>query len=340
MHRLRNRLIAAFLVATIVPLAATAWITTSLLERSLDYATTEELDRLSRSLEDTVRQFYQRERDALRAAALGGRVGMTPHAIVGIAQWPEPLRAFWESGEPERFDLSGPGGDHLDYMRRADRGVEVYSRDLGGIRMQELSAEFGQTRELVGSIEGRDLRRGFTLALFLLVALVWLVSLAPVMFIAHRFSQSIQQLTAGLTDFAAGDWDRRLETGQDDEVGHAITAFNHMAEQLDFHHGLLDGTLTVVRITADDGDLRIRVEAGSRMQEDWAIHTDDGSVSVALPEQFAADLVLRTDDGGITVDQPITMQGAMSRHQLSGQLNGGGRELRVTSDDGRIIISR
>ena len=232
MHRLRNRLIAAFLVATIVPLAATVWITTSLLERSLDYATTEELDRLSRSLEDTVRQFYQRERDALRAAALEGRVGMTAHAIAGIAGWPEPLRAFWESGEPERFDLSGPGGDHLDYMRRADQGVEVYRRDLGGIRMQELSAEFGRTRELVGSIEGRDLRRGFTLTLFLLVALVWLVSLAPVMFIAHRFSQPIQQLTAGLTDFAAGDWDRRLETGQDDEVGHAITAFNHMAEQL------------------------------------------------------------------------------------------------------------
>ncbi len=232
MHRLRNRLIAAFLVATVLPLAATIWITTSLLERSLGYATTEELDRLSRSLEDTVRQFYQREREALRAAALAGRVGPTPYEVVGIAGWPESLRAFWESGEPERFGLSGPGGDHLDYMRRADKGVEVYSRDLGGIRMQELSAEFGQTRELVGSIEARDLRRGFTLTLLLLVALVWLVSLAPVMFIAHRFSRPIQQLTAGLTDFAAGDWDRRLETGQDDEVGRAIGAFNHMAEQL------------------------------------------------------------------------------------------------------------
>ncbi len=102
----------------------------------------------------------------------------------------------------------------------------------------------------------------------------------------------------------------------------------------------LDGTLTFVRATADDGDLRIRVDAGSRMQEDWSIHTDDGSISVALPEEFAADLILRTDDGGIKVDQPITMKGAMSRHQLSGQLNGGGRELRVTSDDGRILISR
>jgi nitrogen fixation/metabolism regulation signal transduction histidine kinase len=75
------------------------------------------------------------------------------------------------------------------------------------------------------------------LTLLLLVAVVWLVSLAPLVFIAHRISKPIQQLTAGLTDFAAGDWDRRLETaaragGAGDEVGRAVLAFNHMAEQL------------------------------------------------------------------------------------------------------------
>ena len=72
MHRLRNRLIAAFLAATILPLAATIWIATSLLDRSLGYATTGELDRLSRTLEGTVRQFYQREREALKQDATGG----------------------------------------------------------------------------------------------------------------------------------------------------------------------------------------------------------------------------------------------------------------------------
>jgi nitrogen fixation/metabolism regulation signal transduction histidine kinase len=231
-HRLRNRLIVAFLIATVLPLAATIWITTSLLERSLGYATTEELDDLSRTLESTVRQFYQREREALRADALAGRVGPTPYGNADMGAWPESLRSFWDSGESERFGLSGQGGDHLDYMRRADDGVEVYNRDLGGIRMQVLSDDFRQTRDLVGSIEGRDLRRGFTLTLLLLVALVWFASLAPLMFIAHRFSQPIQELTAGLTDFAAGDWDRRLETGRDDEVGQAVSAFNHMAEQL------------------------------------------------------------------------------------------------------------
>ena len=53
MNRLRNRLIAIFLAATLAPLAATLWITTSLLDRSLSYASTGELDRLSRSLQKT-----------------------------------------------------------------------------------------------------------------------------------------------------------------------------------------------------------------------------------------------------------------------------------------------
>jgi nitrogen fixation/metabolism regulation signal transduction histidine kinase len=98
--------------------------------------------------------------------------------------------------------------------------------------MQDLSAEFSQTRELVGSLEARDLRRGFTLTLLLLIATVWVVSLAPLVFIAHRISRPIQLLTAGLTDFAGGDLNRRVEGGGDDEVGRAVAAFNHMAEQL------------------------------------------------------------------------------------------------------------
>ena len=243
MNRLRNRLILAFLAATILPLAATVWITTSLLDRSLGYATTGELERLSGTLEATVRQFYQRERDALKQDALAGRAAPTSHALADAAAWPDAVRAFWESGEAERFGVSGSDGSHIDYLRRRDdgsalRGVQAYSRDLGAINMEQLSSQLRQTRQLVESIEGRDLRRGFTLTLLLLLAAAWLISLAPLVFIAHRISRPIQQLTEGLTDFAAGDWSRRLETGRDpgtpprDEVGHAVDAFNRMADQL------------------------------------------------------------------------------------------------------------
>ena len=89
MNRLRHRLIAAFLAATILPFAAATWIGTSLLDRSLGYATTGELDRLSRTLEETVRQFYQRERDALKQDVAAGRLTPTPYPVADEARWPD-----------------------------------------------------------------------------------------------------------------------------------------------------------------------------------------------------------------------------------------------------------
>ena len=223
---LRTRLIAAFLASTLLPLGATVWITTTLLDRSLRYATTGELDRLSRTLENTAKQFYQRERDALKQDALAGRARPTMYSSADESQWPDSVRSFWESGELERFGVSGASGERVDYMRRVESsggrpGVEIYSRDLGGVSMEHLSSQVRETRRLVNAIEARDLRRGFTLTLLVLLGVVWLVSLLPLVLIAHRVSRPIQQLTAALTDFAGGDWSRRLETGGPPVFHHA-----------------------------------------------------------------------------------------------------------------------
>jgi nitrogen fixation/metabolism regulation signal transduction histidine kinase len=241
---LRNRLIAAFIASTLLPLGATVWITTTLLDRSLRYATTGEVDRLSRTLESTAKQFYQRERDALKSDALAGRTRPTMYAAPDASQWPEPIRSFWESGEAERFSVSGSTGERVDYMRRVDgpgdrRGVEIFTRDLGGVSMEQLSTQVRETRRLVDAIDSRDLRRGFTLTLLVLLGAAWAISLLPLVLIAHRVSRPMQQLTAALTDFAGGDWSRRLETGAKpgvpprDEVTRAVDAFNHMADQLE-----------------------------------------------------------------------------------------------------------
>jgi len=244
MNQVRNRLILAFLAATILPLAATIWITTALLDRSLGYATTGDLDRLSRTLESTVRQLYQRERDGLKQDVLAGRATPAPYALRDRASWPDSIAAFWDSGETERFGLAGPGGNQVVYLRRRDQappdraGVESYTRDLGPVQMELLSAQLRDSRQLVESIEGRDLRRGFTLTLLILLGAAWLVSLAPLIYIAHRISRPIRQLTEGLTEFADGDWSRQLDTGRQpgepatDEVGRAVDAFNRMADQL------------------------------------------------------------------------------------------------------------
>lgn len=233
MNRLRNQLIVAFLTATLIPLVTTLWITTSLLERSLGFATTEELDRLSTTLEETARELYQRDREALRQNALAG--GSTPVRYAGNNQagWPEVVTSFWESGEEERFVLSGTGGNRLEYMVRRPMEVWVYARDLGNVRMEQLTDQYRQARELVETARTRDLRRGFVSTLLILVAAVWLVSLVWLIYLADRISHPIQELTGGLARLADGDLQVRLRPGRNDETGRAILAFNHMAEQLE-----------------------------------------------------------------------------------------------------------
>src|SRR5437867_1090475 len=115
---------------------------TSLLERSLSFTTTEELDNLSKSLESTARQFYQQSKEMLKADAASGRIAPQHYAQPDMSDWPAPVRNFWESGESERFNLSGLHGDHLDYLARDGYGVRVYSKDLGDIRMADISAQY------------------------------------------------------------------------------------------------------------------------------------------------------------------------------------------------------
>ncbi len=142
MNRLRNRLILAFLAATVIPLAATLWISTSLVERSLSYTTTKELDDISKSLEQTAREFYQQARLALKADAGTGRLSPLRYASIEKERWPVSIQEFFDSAEVERFALSGSGGGRLDYVIRHGEDVWVYSRELGNVRMQQLTEQY------------------------------------------------------------------------------------------------------------------------------------------------------------------------------------------------------
>ena len=231
MNRLESKLILVFLAATLAPLGVTLWFTTSLLERSLSH--TEELDEISRSLELTGREFYQRSRDLLKADADAGRIPPQRFAEKDAQNWPAQIQVFWDSDEPERFLLSGNDGDRLNYLLRRDHEVWIYSRQLGGIGMDRVTRQIRQARELAERVQGGNLRRGFTYTWMLLAAATWLVSLSLMLYSARRIGRPIRQLTDGLAQLAAGDLSARVaDHGRGDEIGHAIRAFNHMAEQL------------------------------------------------------------------------------------------------------------
>lgn len=229
---LRSRLVTAFLLATLLPFGATIWVTRELLERSLGYATTDSLDHLSRTLESTMRELYQRERDALKHDADAGTATPAVFDDSHRAEWPATVHSFWESNEQERFALGGENGEWLELYQRDHSGVHRFTRDLHGLRMNDLSNEYRQARAVVSASSERDLHRGFTLTLLVLLTGVWIVSLVPLVFVADRISRPVRTLTQGLATFADDERPMTLPVGADDEVGRAVRAFNRMSGQL------------------------------------------------------------------------------------------------------------
>src|SRR5262249_16976886 len=143
------------------------------------------------------------------------------------------VQEFWESGEPERFVTSGDRGDHIDYLVRHDDQVWSYSRSLGNLHMSQLTDQYRAARQFVEQARSRDLRRGFVTTLIVLVASIWLVSFVSLIYLANRMSRPIQELTTGLSNLASGDLKTRLDIHRNDEIGRAIGAFNHMADEME-----------------------------------------------------------------------------------------------------------
>jgi nitrogen fixation/metabolism regulation signal transduction histidine kinase len=231
-NRLRNRLILIFLAATLAPLAVTVWVTNSLLERSLDYSSPAQLDAMSKSLQLTGRELNQKTLDSLKEDVRAGRLQPQKYDAANRATWPEAVRDFDASTEAEDFARGGTEGNRLDYLVRKGSAVWVYSAPLGEVGLDRIANQIRDARDIVDRAESLDLRRGFKLVYILLAAPIWVVSLALLVYLAHRVSHPIHQLTLGLTKLASGDLGARVPTRGGDEVAQAITAFNNMAGRL------------------------------------------------------------------------------------------------------------
>jgi nitrogen fixation/metabolism regulation signal transduction histidine kinase len=223
MNRLRNRLIAVFVLATVVPLGLTLWVAQDLLDRSLALSPVKEMDALSTSLKTTGKELYQQARESLKREVADGVV-QSEHLK------PEDAQEFWTSEQPEMFELAGEKGDRLDYYVRGKNEVLRYSRPMG-VAMGELTQEYASARQVLEATGGGNIRRGFSRVLFLVAGALWVMALAALVYLAHRVSEPVRTLTQGLGRVAAGDLSVRLPEHGSDEVGAAVRAFNHMAEQ-------------------------------------------------------------------------------------------------------------
>ena len=100
------------------------------------------------------------------------------------------------------------------------------------------------------------------------------------------------------------------------------------------------GRFDSLQLSSGDGRVETEVLPGSAVHSAWDVHTGDGSISLTLPDSFAADIELRTGDGHITLDMPVTVEGRLSRSDIRGKLNGGGNLLSIHTGDGSIHLGR
>lgn len=100
------------------------------------------------------------------------------------------------------------------------------------------------------------------------------------------------------------------------------------------------GRFDALALSTGDGHIDARVLPGSIMNSTWDLHAGDGSVTLELPANFAADLDLHTGDGHIDLDMPVTVEGQLGRRNIHGKLNGGGNLLTIHTGDGSIRLEK
>jgi len=126
-----------------------------------------------------------------------------------------------------------------------------------------------------------------------------------------------------------GDGSVNLE-GVDGNL-HASTGDGHINAQ---------GRFDDLELKTGDGHVNARATSGSTLSTNWRLETGDGSVSLEVPAELAADVDLHTSDGHIDLDMPITTEGKIRENEIHGKLNGGGSLLTIHTGDGSIHLRK
>ena len=100
------------------------------------------------------------------------------------------------------------------------------------------------------------------------------------------------------------------------------------------------GRFDALDVSTSDGRIEAEAASGSSVGKGWNLKTGDGSVSLNVPETFAADVTLHTGDGHINLEMPLTVQGKYDHNNIHGKLNGGGGPLSIHTGDGSIRLGK
>jgi DUF4097 and DUF4098 domain-containing protein YvlB len=102
----------------------------------------------------------------------------------------------------------------------------------------------------------------------------------------------------------------------------------------------VSGRFDVLDLKTSDGRVEVEARPGSQLREAWNLRTSDGSVTLRVPSDLAADVELHTSDGSITTSIPIAVEGSLGKHDIHGKMNGGGNRLTVHTSDGSVMLDK
>jgi DUF4097 and DUF4098 domain-containing protein YvlB len=89
-----------------------------------------------------------------------------------------------------------------------------------------------------------------------------------------------------------------------------------------------------LKVETGSGDIRVE----GTQTGDWKLEAGSGAINVRLPADAAFDFYAHTGSGHIDTEHPITMTGSLNRHELRGQVRGGGPLLQARTGSGNINI--
>lgn len=105
-------------------------------------------------------------------------------------------------------------------------------------------------------------------------------------------------------------------------------------------HIQANGRFDQLELKTGDGHVDVRAKNGSSLANGWHLETGDGSVSLEVPGDLAADVDLHTSDGHIDLDMPVQAEGRIRQNEIRGKLNGGGSLLTIRTGDGSIHLRK